>query len=115
MKITSILLALLVACHPIFMAKASKEECETRNMMTEWETVKKTKNLKEPRECKIAEMYISDGSRLGNIIASLIEEQDFSSYNNVDFDVATEWFLNKDNHPHDLPTGYDEYMKVRAV
>ena len=60
-------------------------------------------------------MYISDGSRLGNIIASLVKEQDFASYNNVDFDAATEWFLNTDNHPPHLPADYDEYMKVRAV
>ena len=49
------------------------------------------------------------------IIASLLKEQDFSSYSNADFKVAEEWFLNEKNHPADLPTDDDVYMKVRLI
>ncbi|GFH52622.1 hypothetical protein CTEN210_09098 [Chaetoceros tenuissimus] len=111
MNITSILIALLVALH-ISMAEASKGQ--TRNMIQKEK--EKVKKPKKPKKCKIAEMYISDGSRLGNIIASLIEEQDFASYcNEVDFNAATEWFLNADNHTPDLLTDDDEYMKERLI
>lgn len=57
----------------------------------------------------------SCNNRLTAIITSLLEEQDFSSYSNADFEVAKEWFLNTDNHPTDLPMEDDEYMKVRLI
>lgn len=109
MNITSILIALLVAWHHSSIAEASKSG--TRNMIEEWEKV-----TTKPKKCKIAEMYISDGSRLGDIIASLVEEQDFSSYcNKEDFDAAKDWFFNADNHPTVVSQNDDEYMKVRFL
>lgn len=75
MNITSILIALLVALHISSMAEASKGQ--TRNMIQKEK--EKVKKPKKPKKCKIAQMYISDGSRLGDIIASLVKEQDFSS------------------------------------
>lgn len=47
--------------------------------------------------------YQSDGSRLGEIIASVVEEQDLSFYCQDDFEVAKEWFLNTENHPNPEP------------
>ncbi|GFH52563.1 hypothetical protein CTEN210_09039 [Chaetoceros tenuissimus] len=50
---------------------------------------------------------------LESIIASVIDSNDFSSYNQDDFDVAKSWFLNPSNHLIDNEIGA-EYMKVRS-
>ena len=44
-------------------------------------------------------------------ISSVVENNDFSSYNQNDFDIAQTWFLNPANHPTDMKGA--EYMNVR--
>lgn len=75
---------------------------------------KKAKSSKSQKtECKKVKSYKSNGFYLEQIIADMVESQDFSSYCQDDFDVAEAWFTNPRNHPTDGKQNDDHYMKVR--
>lgn len=50
---------------------------------------------------------------LEDAISSVVENNDFSTYNQEDFNVAQTWFLTPSNHPSDFRMNGHEYMKVR--
>ena len=64
--------------------------------------------------CKKVVSYTSNGSALDNIIESFVQNQNFSSYCQDDFDIVKEWFLNTTNHPKDGKQDSEIYMKVRV-
>ena len=65
--------------------------------------------------CRNVKSYKSNGFYLEHIITSMVENQDFSSYCQDDFDIAEAWFINPRNHPTDGKQDDDHYMKVSNV
>lgn len=63
-------------------------------------------------DCVTVESYESDGSHLSNIIASMVENQDFSCYCQTDFDIAEAWFVDAENHPTNGKETDNDYMKA---
>lgn len=63
--------------------------------------------------CVGVNRYESNGTYLEDIIASMVANQDFSSYCQDDFDTAKAWFIDPANHPDDGKQNDDHYMKVR--
>lgn len=100
-------------------SKSSKSAKGTKS--TSNKSSKSTKSKKSSKStekdvgdnCTKVDTYQSNGTRLENIIASLVQDKDFSSYCQDDFDVAEAWFLNEANHPTDGKQNNDEYMTVR--
>lgn len=111
--VTIMLIAFLAALH---LGVVEATEGGTRNMKTSKEPkkVKETKKPVDPKKCAVVKNYSSDGSFLANIISSMFKSQDFSSYCQVDFDVAKKWFLDVNNHPQDGKQKNFEYMTVRG-
>ncbi|GFH52487.1 hypothetical protein CTEN210_08963 [Chaetoceros tenuissimus] len=54
-------------------------------------------------------------STLEEVVASMKENQDFSSYNEDDLRAAEEWFLVPENHPNDGKEEDPHYMKERLT
>ncbi|GFH52623.1 hypothetical protein CTEN210_09099 [Chaetoceros tenuissimus] len=96
------------------VAEASKSGTRNMNANNEWEKVNQTK---KPKKCKkTVGNYFSNGSQLGDIIAAMVKEQDFSAYCRDDFEIAESWFLDMANHPADGAYLNDnEYMKERLI
>lgn len=113
MNIVFILLIAFIAALHLSMVEAT--EGGTRNMKTSKEPkkVKETKKPVDPQKCAVVKNFLSDGSFLENIIFSMFENQDFSSYCQIDFDVAKKWLLDGNNHPKDEQKNF-EYMTVRG-
>lgn len=63
--------------------------------------------------CKTVEEFESDESSLENIIANMVQNQDFSSYCEHDFNNAKAWFTDDANHPYEAAETDKPYMKVR--
>lgn len=99
-------------------AKNTKAPKKNRKAPKNTKAPKTTKVPKKGKasSCEKVETYIaSNGSPLDDIIESLVNSQDFSSYCRSDFEDAKEWFLNDTNHPNDVPSDeeYNNYMTVR--
>lgn len=65
--------------------------------------------------CRKVKSYKANGFYLEQIIANMVENQDFSSYCQDDFDIAESWFTNPRNHPTDGKQNDNHYMKVRYL
>ncbi|GFH52565.1 predicted protein [Chaetoceros tenuissimus] len=94
--------------------KSSKSSKSTKsNKDTKEISPTSTSNLDSTRDCITVENFKSNGSPLENIIASMVEDQNFSFYCQEDFDVAKAWFVNPLNHPNDGKQNDEHYMKER--